>query len=96
MNQIATNLSDHDLISASLKLQSSKNSKNCCLIRSQNRTGYVLSIWQGCHLLKLLVYFEDAENQPMPTMLQNVSWEDVKKKIVFEVSKTQSRNGLPA
>jgi len=57
---------------------------------------YGIEISNHYHLLKSLVYFEDAENQPMPTMLQNVSWEDVKKKIVFEVSKTQSRNGLPA
>ena len=30
------------------------------------------------------------------TLSENVSWEDIKKKIVFEVSKAQSRNGLPA
>lgn len=56
---------------------------------------YGIEISNHYHLLKSLVYFEDAENQPMPTMLQNVLWEDIKKKIVLEVSKTQRRNGLP-
>lgn len=28
--------------------------------------------------LKSLVYFEDAEPEPMPYMLENVSWEQVK------------------
>ena len=57
---------------------------------------YGIEISNHYHLLKSLVYFEDAENQPMPTMLQNVLWEDIKKKIVLEVSKTQRRNGIPA
>ena len=30
------------------------------------------------HLAKSLVYFEDAEEQPMPRMLQRVKWEEVK------------------
>ena len=57
---------------------------------------YGIGISNHYHLLKSLVYFEDAENQPMPTMLQNVSWEDVKRKIVSEVSKAQRKNGLLA
>ena len=57
---------------------------------------YGIGISNHYHLLKSLVYFEDAENQPMPKMLQDASWEDVKNKIVFEVTKTQRKNGLPA
>lgn len=37
------------------------------------------------HLLKSLVYFEDAENQPMPVMIRKVLWNDVKKYIISEV-----------
>ena len=37
------------------------------------------------HLLKSLVYFEDAETEPMPRMLREVSWSAIKDKIVTEV-----------
>ncbi len=33
------------------------------------------------HILKSLVYFDDAESQPMPRMHKQVSWEDVKEKM---------------
>jgi hypothetical protein len=39
------------------------------------------------HLLKSLSYFEDAEDEPMPRMLTDVSWEQVKKKILTEVNR---------
>ncbi len=55
-----------------------------------------IEIGNHYHLLKSLVYFEDAESQPMPKMLQNISWEEVKEKIVFEVGKAQRRNGFPS
>jgi predicted nucleotidyltransferase component of viral defense system len=38
------------------------------------------------HLLKSLSYFEDAEEEPMPRMLVDVSWEQVKKRILMEVN----------
>lgn len=37
------------------------------------------------HLLKSLVYFEDAESEPMPEMIRKVSWKTVKDAIVQEV-----------
>jgi hypothetical protein len=37
------------------------------------------------HLLKSLVYFEDAEAEPMPRMLRDVSWDEVKNTIIAEV-----------
>lgn len=40
------------------------------------------------HLLKSLVYFSDAEDEPMPVMLRDVSWDDVKKRIVEETKKS--------
>lgn len=36
-------------------------------------------------LIKSLTYFDDAEGDPMPMMLKDVSWEDIKKKIVGEI-----------
>ncbi len=33
------------------------------------------------HLLKALTYFEDAESQPMPRMIKEISWAEVKKSL---------------
>ncbi|MEA1897549.1 MAG: nucleotidyl transferase AbiEii/AbiGii toxin family protein [Bacteroidota bacterium] len=38
-------------------------------------------------LLRSLLYFQDAENDPMPRMIQAVKWEQVKKTITKEVRK---------
>ena len=37
--------------------------------------------------LKSLTWFEDAEEDPMPFMLRDYSWDDVKEKIVAEVNR---------
>lgn len=37
------------------------------------------------HLLKALTYFEDAERVPMPKMIKQVSWEEVKKFLLSSV-----------
>ena len=37
------------------------------------------------HILKSLVFFDDAEEEPMPIMLNNVDWKEVKEKITKEV-----------
>lgn len=37
------------------------------------------------HILKSLVYFNDADNQPMPRMHKNFSWEDIKDSIIRQV-----------
>ncbi len=42
---------------------------------------YPAADYSKTHILKSLVYFEDAEVQPMPRMHLNVSWEDVKEKM---------------
>lgn len=39
------------------------------------------------HIAKSLVYFEDARQEPMPRMLQEVSWDDVEKSIIENVKK---------
>lgn len=39
------------------------------------------------HILKSLVYFADAEEQPMPKMHMQLSWEEVKNFITQEVKK---------
>ncbi len=37
------------------------------------------------HLLKSLVYFEDAEEEPMPRMIKSAEWDAVKKSMIAEV-----------
>jgi len=37
------------------------------------------------HLLRSLVFFEDAETEPMPRMLRRVAWPEVKQAIIAEV-----------
>jgi hypothetical protein len=39
------------------------------------------------HLLKSLVYFDDAEIQPSPVMIKSISWTEVKQYIVNQVKK---------
>ncbi len=39
------------------------------------------------HILKSLVYFQDADDQPMPRMHRQVSWEEVKNSIVTGIKK---------
>lgn len=46
---------------------------------------YVASDYSQTHILKSLVYFEDAESQPMPRMHKNVSWDEVKGKLILAV-----------
>ncbi len=36
-------------------------------------------------VLKSLLYFDDAENEPDPIMMLKITWEEVKEKIVLEV-----------
>jgi len=33
------------------------------------------------HILKSLDYFDDADNEPMPNMLENISWREIKKSL---------------
>ncbi len=37
------------------------------------------------HILKSLVYFANADGQPMPRMHQQVGWEEIKQEIVRKV-----------
>jgi predicted nucleotidyltransferase component of viral defense system len=43
---------------------------------------YTNSDYNEAHILKSLVYFTDADAQPMPRMHQEVSWEKVKEEII--------------
>lgn len=40
------------------------------------------------HILKSITFFADAENEPMPMMLKDVHWENVKKRIEEEAKKS--------
>lgn len=42
---------------------------------------YPTEDYSKTHILKSLIYFEDAESQPMPRMHSDVSWENVKEKM---------------
>ena len=42
------------------------------------RKKYQLVKYNIIHILKSLVYFEDAENDPEPQMIEKVDWEEVK------------------
>lgn len=41
------------------------------------------------HLLKSLVYFVNADAQPMPRMHKEVSWEEIKNELAVKVKETQ-------
>jgi len=45
---------------------------------------YAQSDYSQTHIIKSLVYFEDAEGQPMPKMHKPAQWEEIKAKIVSE------------
>lgn len=46
---------------------------------------YAESDYSETHILKSLVFFDDADAQPMPRMHKDVSWEQVKKTIIVAV-----------
>jgi hypothetical protein len=48
---------------------------------------YSQTPYNKLHILKSLTYFNDAESEPMPDMLINLKWEDVKKFFLSEVPK---------
>ena len=39
------------------------------------------------HILKSLIFFDDAENEPLPLMVRVIEWEDIKKRIRTETIK---------
>ena len=41
------------------------------------------------HLLKSLVYFDDAECEPMPEMIRAVSWQQIRESITGQVTNYQ-------
>ena len=49
------------------------------------REKYSKSNYSETHILKSLVYFADAEDQPMPRMHIKVSWKQIKKELVSVV-----------
>jgi hypothetical protein len=46
---------------------------------------YPLADFSQTHILKSLVYFEDANDQPMPRMHKEIKWEEIKLKLSQEV-----------
>jgi len=39
------------------------------------------------HILKSLVYFEDAKKDPMPKMMKKIAWNDIQEFFIKEVKK---------
>jgi len=50
---------------------------------------YGIEISNHYHLLKSLLYFKDAEHQPMPIMLKKIKWEEIKAEIVNQIKESQ-------
>ncbi len=48
---------------------------------------YPASDYSQTHILKSLTYFADAQDQPMPRMHKNVSWEKVEQKMIEVVKR---------
>lgn len=46
---------------------------------------YSQTNYNQAHILKSLVYFSDADEQPMPRMHKQVSWDEIKQKILQSV-----------
>jgi hypothetical protein len=46
---------------------------------------YTESDYSEAHILKSLIYFEDAESQPMPRMHIDISWEKVKNSLISTI-----------
>jgi hypothetical protein len=57
------------------------------------RRKYGATNYSPYHLLKSLVYFTDAEREPMPKMLRPISWPEVKKFFETEVAKLSLNEG---
>jgi hypothetical protein len=49
---------------------------------NKTKKKYSESEYSEAHILKSLVYFDNAESQPMPRMHTDVSWEDVKASLI--------------
>jgi hypothetical protein len=47
----------------------------------QMRKKYINTDFSLTHILKSLIYFEEAESEPMPRMHKNIEWEQVKNRM---------------
>ncbi|MBU1327505.1 hypothetical protein KKB64_02740 [Patescibacteria group bacterium] len=52
---------------------------------SLTKKKYAASDYSQTHILKSLIYFVDAEDQPMPRMHKQVHWQEVKEKLILAV-----------
>nr|MBI5455946.1 nucleotidyl transferase AbiEii/AbiGii toxin family protein [Candidatus Levybacteria bacterium] len=50
---------------------------------------YPKTDYNETHILKSLVYFEDANGQPLPRMHKDIAWEKVKEEIISKVKNFQ-------
>ena len=52
---------------------------------SKLKEKYPKTDYNETHILKSLVYFEDADNQPSPRMHKDASWDEVRRGIIEKV-----------
>jgi hypothetical protein len=45
---------------------------------------YAKTSFNEMHLLRSLVYFDDAESEPMPRMLRSVTWKNIRSRLEEE------------
>ena len=46
---------------------------------------YKQEITNNYHLMKSLIYFEDAEHLPMPVMIEEISWSKIKESLIQKI-----------
>ena len=97
------NLADErDIAAMKIDAISSRGSKkdfvDLCFILQKYSLSEILNIFKKkysgikyntLHILKSLVYFDDAENEPMPKMLAGMNWEEIKEDISRQVKSFQ-------
>jgi len=96
---IASNL---DIALMKLSAISSRNTKKdfidlfCYLTKEKRDLPYLFSKmkkkyaqvgWDGLHACKALVYFVEADKEPMPRMIEKNDWDAVKKYFIQEIKK---------
>lgn len=52
---------------------------------SLTKKKYAASDYSQTHILKSLIYFVDAEDQPMPRMHKQAQWQEITEKLILAV-----------
>jgi hypothetical protein len=55
---------------------------------------YNITLQSDYHLLKSLLYFDDAEKSPMPKMFVSINWEEMKEEILIKIKTYMSERKI--